>query len=253
AEPEVRFTPSGQAVANVRLATNETWRDREPGLVAADRRHHAHEIYFARPVGWSEYIAGKGATVAAYIGLITLAPATLLYVLGVLVSPSGEAILQTAHLLPRLVLVWLLWGVGVGLPALALSSLGTSSRLVAFLWIVLWIGSEILSTAVRFVSIVVRVVAEGRTGGPDAITPRDWNAPHWSGVLSLSDNLTAAAHGILGVADATAGIPLPKAPRQLLEQLSPSHSPALACVALIALGLLSLAVLRARVRPEGAQ
>jgi len=28
ADPEVRFTPSGQAVANFRIATNETWTDK---------------------------------------------------------------------------------------------------------------------------------------------------------------------------------------------------------------------------------
>src|SRR5690606_37079644 len=31
ADPEVRFTPSGQAVANFRMATSETWTDRASG------------------------------------------------------------------------------------------------------------------------------------------------------------------------------------------------------------------------------
>ena len=31
ADPEVRFMPSGGAVANVRVATNETWKDRQSG------------------------------------------------------------------------------------------------------------------------------------------------------------------------------------------------------------------------------
>lgn len=31
ADPEVRFTPSGQAVANFRMATSETWTDRATG------------------------------------------------------------------------------------------------------------------------------------------------------------------------------------------------------------------------------
>jgi single-strand DNA-binding protein len=31
ADPEVRYTPSGGAVANLRLATSETWRDRQTG------------------------------------------------------------------------------------------------------------------------------------------------------------------------------------------------------------------------------
>lgn len=31
AEPEVRYMPSGQAIANLRLATSESWRDKETG------------------------------------------------------------------------------------------------------------------------------------------------------------------------------------------------------------------------------
>ena len=31
ADPEVRFTPSGQAVANFRIATNESWTDKSSG------------------------------------------------------------------------------------------------------------------------------------------------------------------------------------------------------------------------------
>ncbi len=31
ADPEVRYTPSGGAVANLRLATTDTWRDRQSG------------------------------------------------------------------------------------------------------------------------------------------------------------------------------------------------------------------------------
>lgn len=31
ADPEVRYSPNGMAVANVRLATNESWRDKESG------------------------------------------------------------------------------------------------------------------------------------------------------------------------------------------------------------------------------
>lgn len=44
AEPEVRFMPSGQAVANVRLATNETWRDRETG--ESQERTEWHRVVF---------------------------------------------------------------------------------------------------------------------------------------------------------------------------------------------------------------
>lgn len=31
ADPEIRYMPSGEAVANLRVATNETWKDRQTG------------------------------------------------------------------------------------------------------------------------------------------------------------------------------------------------------------------------------
>ncbi len=44
AEPEVRYMPSGQAVANVRLATNESWRDKETG--EQQERTEWHRVVF---------------------------------------------------------------------------------------------------------------------------------------------------------------------------------------------------------------
>lgn len=44
AEPEVRYMPSGQAVANVRLATSESWRDKETG--ENQERTEWHRVVF---------------------------------------------------------------------------------------------------------------------------------------------------------------------------------------------------------------
>lgn len=44
AEPEVRYTPSGAAVANVRIATNESWRDKETG--EQQQRTEWHRVVF---------------------------------------------------------------------------------------------------------------------------------------------------------------------------------------------------------------
>lgn len=43
-DPEVRYTASGAAVANVRLATNETWRDKESG--EQQERTEWHRVVF---------------------------------------------------------------------------------------------------------------------------------------------------------------------------------------------------------------
>jgi len=44
ADPEVRYTPSGAAVANVRLATSESWKDRNTG--ETQERIEWHRVVF---------------------------------------------------------------------------------------------------------------------------------------------------------------------------------------------------------------
>ena len=47
AEPEVRYMPSGQAVANVGLATSESWRDKETGENQERTEWHA-VVFFGK-------------------------------------------------------------------------------------------------------------------------------------------------------------------------------------------------------------
>lgn len=46
-DPEVRYTPSGSAVANVNLATSETWRDKQTGELQ-DRTEWHRIVFFNR-------------------------------------------------------------------------------------------------------------------------------------------------------------------------------------------------------------
>jgi single-strand DNA-binding protein len=46
-DPELRYTPSGSAVANVNLATTETWRDKASGDLQ-DRTEWHHIVFFNR-------------------------------------------------------------------------------------------------------------------------------------------------------------------------------------------------------------
>lgn len=46
-DPEVRYTPSGSAVANINLATTETWRDKITGDVQ-DRTEWHRVVFFNR-------------------------------------------------------------------------------------------------------------------------------------------------------------------------------------------------------------
>jgi len=46
-DPEVRYTPSGSAVASISLATSETWRDKQSGEVQ-DRTEWHRVVFFNR-------------------------------------------------------------------------------------------------------------------------------------------------------------------------------------------------------------
>lgn len=46
-DPELRYTPSGSAVANVSLATSETWRDKQSGELQ-DRTEWHRIVFFNR-------------------------------------------------------------------------------------------------------------------------------------------------------------------------------------------------------------
>lgn len=214
-----------------------------PGLIAADRRHQAHEIYFARPVGWTDYLVGKLAVIALFVGAVTVVPALILYAESVLVSPDLSILWKTWHIVPRLLAIWVVWAVATGLPVLALSSLGTGSRLVGFLWVAGFVGSELVADVIWF----AYQAAEGfGPGGPARA------AAHWSDVLSLHDNLTCVAHGLLGVD--SAALPLGPLARRgpNFFATDPGQSPWVAAAVLAGLALISLVILRVRVRPEGA-
>ena len=47
ADPEVRFMPSGGAVANIRLATSESWRDKQTGETKENTEWH-RVVFFNR-------------------------------------------------------------------------------------------------------------------------------------------------------------------------------------------------------------
>ena len=49
ADPETRFMPSGGAVTNVRLATSETWKDRQTGQM--QERTEWHRVVFFNKLG----------------------------------------------------------------------------------------------------------------------------------------------------------------------------------------------------------
>jgi ABC-type transport system involved in multi-copper enzyme maturation permease subunit len=62
------------------------------GLIARDREFRALSLYFSRPVDFWDYVGGKFLVLAFYAGLITLAPALLLFVIQLFLTSDATFI-----------------------------------------------------------------------------------------------------------------------------------------------------------------
>ncbi|UCF06147.1 MAG: hypothetical protein JSV33_03720 [bacterium] len=69
------------------------------GLIASDRKYKALPLYFARPVNFWDYVSGKFLILVFYGGLITIAPALLLFVLQILLT-SETGFFNAYYLMP---------------------------------------------------------------------------------------------------------------------------------------------------------
>ena len=111
-----------------------------PRLIAGDLRARAWLVYFTRPLTRRDYVLGKSLTLAAIVGLITLVPALVLWLVGVLVSPSVSVAVATADLPLRIVGAAAVVMVPTVLLALAYSSLTAESRIATFAWFATWVA-----------------------------------------------------------------------------------------------------------------
>jgi ABC-type transport system involved in multi-copper enzyme maturation permease subunit len=104
------------------------------GLIAADRRANALQVYLSKPLLRMEYIAGKLAILATFLTFVTIVPALLLIVLQVSFSGSLEFLRNNLFLIPAVVLASLTRVIVSSFAMLALSSLSKSTRYVAILY-----------------------------------------------------------------------------------------------------------------------
>jgi ABC-2 type transport system permease protein len=104
------------------------------GLIAADRRANALQIYLSKPLLRTEYIAGKAAVLFTFIMLITWLPGILLLFLQVMFKGSFEFLKANLFLFPAITVSSLLQALLATFTMLALSSLSKSSRYVGILY-----------------------------------------------------------------------------------------------------------------------
>jgi hypothetical protein len=136
-----------------------------PMLVCYDLRSKAYLLYFSRPLSPTEYILGKSAVVWFFLGLIVTIPALILYVVGVLLSPSLSVIGETWDIPLRILAASLVLLVPTTALAMVFSSLTSESRYATFAWFATWVMGFV---AYQFLTLMgVSEMRGGRRGrGP---------------------------------------------------------------------------------------
>ena len=123
-----------------------------PPMISQDFRSRAFLLYFSRPLTRVQYILGKAVTVGLYLLFVTMFPALLLYVVGVLLSPDISVLYETWDLPLRVIMASLMIVIPSTLLALTLSSLTTESRYASFAWFAIWIFGHLTYMVIRNVA-----------------------------------------------------------------------------------------------------
>jgi ABC-2 type transport system permease protein len=119
------------------------------GLIADDIRSNALQLYLSRPVTRTQYAAGKLATLAAALALVTWVPAMLLLILEVLFAGSMAFVRAHLYLIPAISLLSLVEIAVFSFSMLALSSLSKSRWFVAIMYAGLGFFTQAVFAATR--------------------------------------------------------------------------------------------------------
>lgn len=140
------------------------------GLIAADRRANALQIYLSKPLLRMEYIGGKLAILGAFLAFITIVPGLLLIVLQVALAGNLEFLKSNLHVIPAVVLASLARIVVSAVTMLALSSLSKSRRYVAILYAGVFFFTEAIYGVMRVITGSSRVAWISVSANLDNVT-----------------------------------------------------------------------------------
>ena len=146
-----------------------------PALVSRDLRAKAWLIYFTRPVGKFEYVAGKLLILGLLVASITMLPALALWLAGVAVSPSIWVAVTTWDLPVRIIVASLALAIPTVFMALAYSSLTAESRIASFAWFATWAACWIAHASLTTADMMQQAHEE-ILAGADAQTSDPSNA-----------------------------------------------------------------------------
>jgi ABC-2 type transport system permease protein len=119
------------------------------GLVANDLRTGAILVYLSRPLTRRDYVLGKLGVVMALNLAVTLAPALVLYAVGVGLAPEQFFTWGLAWVPPAIVLQSVAASLVLSLVALAVSSLSRSARVAGIGFFGLLLGLDLVRNILR--------------------------------------------------------------------------------------------------------
>lgn len=178
-----------------------------PNLISQDLRYNALPLYFSRPLRRFDYFLGKWGVVVAFLGAVTIAPAIVAYVLGLLFSLDLTILRETFPLLLASIAYGLLISASAGTLILALSSLSRNSRYVALFWLAIWLGTSAVSGVLQSVDVQQRqheAWRAGQGGFNQQFIDRELEIArtNWRPLVAYTANLSRLGEEMLGAAAA---------------------------------------------------
>jgi hypothetical protein len=119
------------------------------GLIANDLRTGAILVYLSRPLTQRDYILGKLGVPMALNLAVTLAPASLLYLAGLLLAPDQYLKWSLVWIAPAIVAHSVAASLVLSLLTLAISSLSRSARVAGLGLVGVFFGLEMMRTVLQ--------------------------------------------------------------------------------------------------------
>jgi ABC-type transport system involved in multi-copper enzyme maturation permease subunit len=151
-------------------------------MIATDLQEKSYNLYFARPLSKRDYLVGKFGTVGALLGIITIIPTLLAYILLMLLSP-----ISSTYVVDHL---WV-WGAIIGYGLVVIITLSTLSLAFSSL------------TNRRFYAAAALVVIYLVTSIVGQIATQAFNSEYGQ-LAGIADNMNIVGSEAFGLGDSLA-------------------------------------------------
>lgn len=173
-----------------------------PNLISQDLRYNALPLYFSRPLRRRDYFLGKLGIIAALLGAVTVVPAIIAYILGLLFSLDLSIVRETYPLLLGSIAFGLVISISAGTLVLALSALSRNSRYITLMWLAVWLGTAAVSGVLQSIDLEQRAheaFRAGRRYGSSEFIDREIEdaKTNWRPLVSYTGNLSRVGHHLL--------------------------------------------------------